>query len=594
MKHSATSLVAFAVVEMLYTTVNNQGGIVMSDEASTSPAASVEPRLPRLLGRRTFLQIGGFAVAAVAAGPVVARPAAAGNGAAPGSRSASVSPSAAASSTLRIGLPSYPASWDQDFVGFDLVALSLYKNTYPYMVDYGVTEIEGARVLDTTNIVPSMAESWTPDDEGRVWTLVLKEGLVFPSGNPLTAEDVKWSKDRAFAAQANVAGVYRLIGLTAAEQVEVVDERTVRFTQEFPSPLSPQIQAISMYVFDSKLAQENAAADDEWAQEWMSTTPVSGGRFNVESAEPGQAIVLVANPDFAGTDPAFVSRIEMPIIDNVGTRRVQLESGDIDIALGLTRQDIADLSSAEGITIISSPSNVLVKIDMQTTAAPFDDVNVRKAFAYAVPYEQVIANVYGGDARRANSPIPLDMPGNSATGFPYDTNLDAAAEALAAAGLEEVEAELVYAAGDVEQEQIAVLVASAVADAGFTLTPTPLDPATLVERRAAKTIPLQITAGQFWVDDVEYVLSTSLTDGAFLNYAGYINPEIDQIFADSHTITDEAERLALWERVQEILAEDVPQAVICQPSFNLPVRDSVSGWVQPVDGLFRLQYLEVE
>ena len=70
--------------------------------------------------------------------------------------------------------------------------------------------------------------------------------------------------------------------------------------------------------------------------------------------------------------------------------------------------------------------------------------------------------------------------------------------------------------------------------------------------------------------------------------------EIEQIFADSHTITDETERLALWARVQEILAADVPQAVIAQPSFNLPVRDTVSGWVQPVDGLFRLQYLETE
>jgi peptide/nickel transport system substrate-binding protein len=537
-----------------------------------------------VIGRRGFLQLGGgFALVAAAGVPFSSSVRASGK-----------RPGAAEGSTLRIGLPSYPASWDQDFVGFDLVALSLYKNVYPYMVDYGVTEIDGARVLDTTNIVASIAESWTSDEAGTVWTLVLKDGLVFPSGNPLTAADVKWSKDRAFAAQANVAGVYRLIGLTAPEQVEVVDERTVRFTQEFPSPLSPQIQAISMYVFDSVLAAENATADDEWAQDWMSTTPVSGGRFNVESAEPGQAIVLVANPDFQGTDPALVSRIEMPIIDNVGTRRLQLESGDIDIALGLSRQDIKDLAAVDGITVISSPSNVLVKIDMNTTAAPFDDVNVRKAFAYALPYEQIINNVYGGDARRANSPIPLDMPGNSETGYPYDTDVDAARQALGDAGVDGVEAELIYAAGDVEQEQLAILVASAVADAGFTLTPTPLDPATLAERRGAKTIPLQITSGQFWVDDVEYVLSTSLTDGAFLNYANYVNAEIESIFLESHTLADEAARMELWARVQEILAADVPQAVICQPSFNLPVRSTVSGWVQPVDGLFRLQYLETE
>src|SRR3954454_8999297 len=320
-----------------------------------------------VIGRRGFLQLGGGFVLVAAAGTSVMSSAAGAAGAATATGRRPGTAPAAAGGTIRIGIPSYPGSWDQDFVGFDLVALSLYKNTYPYMVDYGVTDIDGARVLDTTNIVPSIAESWTPDADGKVWTLVLKDGLVFPSGNPLTADDVKWSKDRAFAAQANVAGVYRLIGLTTPEQVEVVDPKTVKFTQEFPSSLSPQIQAISMYVFDSKLAQENASADDEWAQDWMSKTPVGGGRFNVESAEPGQAIVLVANPDFAGTDPALVSRIEMPIIDNVGTRRLQLESGDIDIAMGLSRQDITDLASTEGITVISSPSNVLVKIDMNTT-----------------------------------------------------------------------------------------------------------------------------------------------------------------------------------------------------------------------------------
>ena len=73
-----------------------------------------------------------------------------------------------------------------------------------------------------------------------------------------------------------------------------------------------------------------------------------------------------------------------------------------------------------------------------------------------------------------------------------------------------------------------------------------------------------------------------------------MNPEIEDIFTTSHTTTDEAARMDMWARVQEILAEDVPQAVIAQPSFNLPVRSTVSGWVQPVDGLFRLQYLETE
>ena len=125
--------------------------------------------------------------------------------------SAAVSPSGSDGATsapkeLVIAIPAYPSSWDQDFVAFDLVALSLFKNVYPYLVDYGVTEVDGAKILDTENILPAWAESFTSED-GKLWTLKLRPDATFPSGNPITAEDVKWSKDRAFAAKANVAGV---------------------------------------------------------------------------------------------------------------------------------------------------------------------------------------------------------------------------------------------------------------------------------------------------------------------------------------------------------------------------------------------------
>ena len=170
-----------------------------------------------------------------------------------------------AAKTLRIAVSSYLSSWDQDFVGFDLTALMLYKNVFPYLIDYGVTNAGGSQILDTQNITPTFAESFEPDAEQKVWTLKLRRGVKFASGNEMKAADVKWSKDRAFAAQANVAGVYRTIGLTSADQVKVVDDYTVEFHQAFPSALTRQIQAISLYVFDSVEAKKHASASDPWA-----------------------------------------------------------------------------------------------------------------------------------------------------------------------------------------------------------------------------------------------------------------------------------------------------------------------------------------
>ncbi|MDW3847026.1 ABC transporter substrate-binding protein [Micromonospora sp. BRA006-A] len=534
------------------------------------------------LSRRGVLQLGGSVALLFATGACAADS---------GSKSTDGKSGGASAKTLRIAVSSYLSSWDQDFVGFDLTALMLYKNVFPYLIDYGVTNAGGSQILDTQNITPTFAESFEPDAEQKVWTLKLRRGVKFASGNEMKAADVKWSKDRAFAAQANVAGVYRTIGLTSADQVKVVDDYTVEFHQAFPSALTRQIQAISLYVFDSVEAKKHAGGSDPWAKEWFAKNPPTGGYFNVAKATQGQEIELSANTGYPGPDPAKTPTIRISVVPAASNQRLQLQAGDIDIALGISQRDIQDLKKAPGIKVISAASNRQVAIQMSVTAAPFNDVNVRKALAYAVPYEQIINNVYGGDARAAKSPVPLDMPGYDESGYPFTYDLEKAKAAMAAAGRASLDSELVFEADNEEQQKIAVQVQGEAAKAGIRLKLTPLDPATLGERRTKKNIPLQITSGQLWVDDVEYMLATSFVKGANLNYSNYSNPEIEQIYEKSHTTVDTAARNALWKRVQEILAADVPWVVICQPNFNLPVRESVAGWVQPMDGLARLRYL---
>ncbi|MEQ8248092.1 MAG: ABC transporter substrate-binding protein [Alphaproteobacteria bacterium] len=495
-------------------------------------------------------------------------------------------------SELTIAIPADLGGWDHDYLAFDLVGLAVMKNCYPFMLEYGVKDQDGAAVMDTENIVPVFAESWEGDAEGKVWTLKIRKGVTFPSGNPLTAKDVKWSKDRAFAAKANVAGVYRLIGLTEASQVEVVDDYTVRFTQSQPSDLSSHIQIISLYVFDSEELKKHATADDPWAKDWTTKNPQSGGAYNVVDYKPGQEIVLESNPSFPSAQPR-VKRVKLQVIPAPANRRLLLEKGEVDIALGLSRRDINDMRGAKGIKVISSPSNEFVFMPMAMGTAPFDNPKVRQAMAHVVPYDAIVSNVYSGNARRSTSPVPLDMPGHSAKGYPFGFDIDKAKALLAEAGMAGgFESEIAILAGDVAQERAAVLVSSAARLAGIDLKITPLDPGTLFQRRREKTLPLQIASGQMWVNDIEYLLATSLTPGGFLNYAGYDSARIVEIFQTLNKTSDMATRNRLFDEVQTILARDVPWLVLAQPHFDLPVAASVSGWVQPVDGLFRLRYLD--
>jgi peptide/nickel transport system substrate-binding protein len=531
------------------------------------------------LGRRAFLALGGGSVLALATACAAGSASSSGSG-------------PAASNTLTFAIPSYPGSWDEDFIGFDTVALTLFKNVIPNMIDYAVTTTAGARVLDTSKIIPTFAESFTADATGKVWTLKLRKGLTFPSGNPMTAADVKWSKDRAFAAAANVAGIYRLIGLTEPGQVQVVDDYTVRFEQEHASALTPQIQAICLYVYDSKRAKQHATPSDPWAKSWMGTTPQDGGYFTVSSAVTNQQVVLAANKKYPGPNPPGVATIRMPVVPSTSNVLLQMQNGSVDVAMGLSTRDIKYLSGKQGIDVISSPSQSVVQLPMLTTAAPFNDVRVRQALAYALPYDQIIKNVYGGEARAVHSQVPLGMPGYTSAGYPYTYNLGKARALLQQAGKTNISTELAYSSGDTEQQQLAVLLASEFGKIGVKLQLSPLDPATFAQRREQNDIPIQITVGSWWVNDVEYLLAVSLVKGAAQNYSNYSNPAIEQIFAKSHTVTDTSQRLSMWKSVQEILATDVPGLVICQPNFQLPVRSGVTGWVQPVDDLPRLEYLK--
>lgn len=495
--------------------------------------------------------------------------------------------------TLTMAIPADTGGWDYDYLAFDLIGLALLKNTYPHVLDYGVKEVAGGRIHDTETVLPVFAESWEPNADQTEWTLVLKRGLKFPSGNPFTARDVKWSKDRAFAAKANVAGLYRIIGLTEPDQVELVDDYTVKFHQPAASSMASQIQIICLYVFDSELLKSHATADDPWAKDWVNRTPQLGGAFNVSRYEPGQEIVMDSNPDFPAGAPA-IPRVRFQVIPSPANRRLLLENGDIDIAHGLSRRDIADLRANPAINVISAPSNEFWFVPMSNTIAPFDNPKVRAALAHAVPYEQIIASVFNGAARRSQSPVPLDMPGSSPAGYPFDTDPAKAKAMLADAGFPNgFETEMVIVADDQERQRIAILLQAAFKEIGVTVNISSVDPGTMQTRNRERSIPLQVASGQMWVNDVEYLISTALSETGFLNYASYKNPAMDAVAAKLHGTVDPAERQALYDEAQALLAADVPWIVLCQPNFELPVRAGLAGWVQPVDGLFRLRYLQM-
>jgi peptide/nickel transport system substrate-binding protein len=147
-------------------------------------------------------------------------------------------------------------------------------------------------------------------------------------------------------------------------------------------------------------------------------------------------------------------------------------------------------------------------------------------------------------------------------------------------------------AGDTQQQQIAIIVQSELKKVGVDVKITQLDPATLSTRRQKKDIPMQVTVGGAWVNDIEYQLSIGLTKQAFLNYSNYVNPTIEKLFGRLHTTTDKAKRMQMFRQAQQILGRDVPWLVLGQPNYRLPVRSGVSNFVITPDQLARFRFMK--
>jgi peptide/nickel transport system substrate-binding protein len=360
----------------------------------------------------------------------------------------------------------------------------------------------------------------------------------------------------------------------------------VQFDQAYASALTEQIQAISLFIYDSELMKEHATDADPWATDWAAQNPTDGGYYVVSDTTANQEIVLTANPDYLGDNPSNIETIRFTVVSDSAAASVLLEEGDVDVALGLSTSEIADLDGADGVDVISAPSNQMVYLPINTTSETLSDPLVRQAIAQAIPYDEIIDTVYGGEARRPKSIVPIDMPGYTEDGFPYDEDLDAASALMEEAGVSDLTIELGYAAESGEQEQIAILVQDALSQIGITVELSPLDSATLGERRAAKDLDMQIASGQQWVNDVEYLMA-GWTTGGFTNYANYSSATVDGLVDEASATTDADERNELWAELQTEFANDVPVIPLAQPNFSLPVRDNVGGFVQPVDGLIR-------
>ncbi|MFO1070733.1 MAG: ABC transporter substrate-binding protein [Geminicoccaceae bacterium] len=461
-------------------------------------------------------------------------------------------------------------------------------NVYDRLVTHGTkTMPNGATGYDATVFKPELAESWEINDDGKEMIFKLRKDATFHDGSPVTAEDVKWSFDRAIAAGGFPAIQMAAGSLVDPSQFSVVDDHTFKITFEKANKLSlPDLAVPVPCIVNKKLVMQHVTDADPWGLEWTQRNDAGGGGFMVQSWKPGDQLILTRFDDWKSGELPSLKKVVFRQIASPGTRRALLEKGDVDISVGLPPKDYAELAKAGELQVIGTPvQGDLLFIDMNVQMAPFDNLKVRQAIAYAIPYQQIMdAALYNrGVGMFGADPATTTFPPTWPTPSPFNTDLEKAKALLTEAGFPDgFETTLSF---DLSQattrEPIALLVQESLAKIGVKVTIEKVPGANWFANMASKKMPFVIAEFYPWLDYPEYHFFWTYHGGnnSVFNTANYVNPKLDAVIETARFAPDEATYKAALSEMVGIVMADIPRIPLAQLYGDVAMQKNIIDYV---------------
>jgi peptide/nickel transport system substrate-binding protein len=504
--------------------------------------------------------------------------------------------------TLRMAQADTPPVLDGD-QAFSLFAEEVQANVYGGdILRYRVVDdpAAGVRISDIlgvgpkSGIAPGLAESFTASADLRTFEFKLRKDAKSFYGNPLTAEDIRWSWERRRALKGNGLFLAQVIQLEHPESVQVIDEHTVRFQTPKPSPILLKTDAAAYYggVFDSVEVKKHTTKSDPWAKDWLGKNSAGFGPYHVESYRKGQSLTFVANPGYYGPAPRF-KKVVWRVVASSSDRLALLKRGDVDVSPVLAPRELQSLLGNKDVKVFDYVSNRIKGIKPNHKVKPFNDPKVRQAMAYAMPTEAILKDAYFNTATQMKSPLPKVIPGYTEEFWKYDTDEAKAKQLLTEAGLPNgFDMELIYDVSVPEDELVGTIIRTAYQRVGINVTLKGVPASVYGEQLFSGKGDAYIGANWPFVADPGYHLYLFWRTGIFLNTVGYSNKKFDAAVDQLLTERDDAKRIALARDAQRIWLEDMPWILINNPGFHLAHRADVEGLVWFSDNNLRYELLK--
>jgi peptide/nickel transport system substrate-binding protein len=420
---------------------------------------------------------------------------------------------------------------------------------------------------------PALAESWTVSDDQLTWTFELRDGVTFHDGSDFTADDVVYSYDRIVDEE--LANAWKFAAVT---EVTAVDDDTVEITVAQPTP--NLLSNLGGFKGMAIVSEENVTSGD------IQTKPIGTGPFQVDSVVSGDRISLSANADYWGGAPAL-GGVEFSFISEASTALAALRSGEIDWTDVVPDQQVAELESADDLTLETSPSSDYWYLALNENKAPWDDVRVRQAIAYAIDREAIVQATSYGTAQENQLAIPEDSVWFTEYDT-YSTDLDEAQRLLDEAGFTGGTLEFLATSDYPETVTAAQIIASNLEPLGIDVQISQPDFSTWLDEQNSGNFDLLMMGwlGNIDPDDFYYAQHHS-TGGS--NAQGYSNATVDELLDAGRTETDETARKDLYAQAATIIADEASYIYLYNPSVIQAWSPAVQGYEVRADAAIRFR-----
>ena len=438
---------------------------------------------------------------------------------------------------------------------------------------------------DTGKVIPALATEWTVSADGCVYEFTIDKDATFTDGTPCTAEDVKYTYDKAktssFASQ-KVADVIA---------TEVIDSTHIRITLQKANQDWLTLMAHGGMSILSKAACEKDSVNGP---------RLGSGMFSLEEWVPGSHCSFVRYDGYRkGAAPT--RRIVMKLYKEASTRLIALQTGEIDVCIDPSTTDLERIKADANLDLIQTPNVVMLYMPMQMEKKGLDNVHVRKALAYAMDKESIVFAAYDGLATVHNNYINRGQFGLNENIHVYEYNLEKAKEELALSGYKPGQLTFHIMVDKEFKKTAALIFQGACAQIGINIVLEEMETAALKGKLNDASLDYELALYQF-TDDLgtDYTLrnqhgSTVQADGTLKkngsNRCNMKDATFNAMLDEALVETDSAKREQDYHEIENYLDEICPLVPICTSYINVGAKKGIVGAIWKPDAKHDFRYI---